>query len=245
MGLEDHKVNSMFYWYPKIRDLPIPQPKTEMLKIPKASELFRSVCDGDWSYFEPFKEKVIATADKIGYPLFVRTDQASGKHGWDETCFVEKAEDLLSHIGGVIEFNELAGIFGLPYTGFAFREYIPMDSGFTAFNGNLPINPERRYFVKDGEVICHHAYWIEEVIRSPSIPNWKAVLKRMNRQTAEEVNRLGRYARLVSEQIVGAWSVDFCKAKDGEWYLIDMALAEDSWHPKCDSPLAKNNGGLI
>ncbi len=244
MGLEDSKLNSMFYWYPKIKELPIPQPKTEMIHIPKASELFRSVCDGDWSYFEPFKEEVIETSAKIGYPQFIRTDQASGKHEWDRSCYVEKKEDLISHIGRVVEFNEFAGI-GLPYVGFAFREYIPMDSKFTAFWGNLPINPERRYFVQDGEVLCHHGYWIEDCIKEPSIENWKEVLKKLNHQTIEETTLLGKYARMVSEQFKGAWSVDFCKAKDGTWYLIDMALAEDSWHPQCDSPLFKNNERLI
>lgn len=246
MGLADDNRNSMFYWYPKIATLPIPQPKTVMLRIPKASELFRSVCDGDWSYFEPFKDDVTATADKIGYPLFLRTDQASGKHDWKRSCFVEKREDLLSHVGRVIEFNEMADLFGLPYTGFAFREYIPMDSRFTAFGGEMPVNPERRYFVSDGEVICHHAYWPKEAILQPSIENWEDVLAEMNTQPVEEVDWLGRYAKRVSERVEGAWSVDFCKAKDGRWILIDMALAVDSWHPEdCTTFLTKNNEALI
>ena len=32
----------------------------------------------------------------------------------------------------------------------------------------------------------------------------------------------------------GYWSVDYWKAKDGRWILIDMAEGEKSWHPsKC------------
>lgn len=29
---------------------------------------------------------------------------------------------------------------------------------------------------------------------------------------------------------VGYWSIDFCKAKDGRWILIDMATGERTWH---------------
>jgi len=29
----------------------------------------------------------------------------------------------------------------------------------------------------------------------------------------------------------GSWSVDFALDANGKWWLIDMALAADSWHP--------------
>ena len=31
-------------------------------------------------------------------------------------------------------------------------------------------------------------------------------------------------------RLEGKWSVDFAKGKNGLWYLIDMALAENSYH---------------
>ena len=41
----------------------------------------------------------------------------------------------------------------------------------------------------------------------------------------------------------GYWSVDYWKAKDGRWILIDMAEGEKSWHPsKCKySNMPKEN----
>ena len=115
-----------------------------------------------------------------------------------------------------------------------------MDSKFTAFYGEMPVNPERRYFIKDGKIQCHHPYWIEEAIEkgtdSKKLPNnWKKVLKEINTETKEEIKLLSKYTNQIAKVFPkGYWSIDFCKAKDGEWILIDMATGGSSWHDdKC------------
>lgn len=228
-------VNSMLIWYPKIKDLKIPQPKTEMYIFPEK--------DLGFLYNENFKldmEEIKRVANKIGYPLFVRTDLASGKHNWEDTCYVEKEEDLEKHIIEVIEFNLLVDIIGLDFKALFFREFIPMDSKFTAFYGKMPINPERRYFIKDGKIQCHHPYWIEEAIEKGTdkeiLPdNWRELAKEMNTETQEEIELLFKYVEEVAKVLGGGyWSVDFCRAKDGRWILIDIATGERSWHDdKC------------
>jgi len=55
----------------------------------------------------------------------------------------------------------------------------------------------------------------------------------LNTETEEEVKLLTSYAKMVAEQFKGYWSIDFCKAKDGRWILIDMATGQKSWHPDC------------
>ncbi len=217
--------NSMLLWYPKIKKLDIPQPKTELYIFPKE--------DLKYLYQEKFKldmNKIKKVANKIGYPLFIRTDLASGKHSWKESCYVKKEKDLERHIMEVIEFNLCADIMGLNFKALYFREFIPMDSRFKAFWGEMPVNPERRYFVKDGEVICHHPYWIEDAIRNPSVKNWKEILKEINTETKNELNLLIFYAEKIGKVVEGFWSIDFCRAKDGMWYMIDMATGESSWH---------------
>ena len=222
----------MLIWYPKIKDLPIPQPKTEVYIFPEE--------DLNFIYHENFKlnmEEINKVANKIGYPLFVRTDLASGKHYWKQSCYVEKEEDLKKHIIEVLEFNLTADILGLNFKALFFREFIPMDSKFLAFFGDMPVNPERRYFIKDKKIQCHHPYWIEEAIEKGTdankLPvNWNEISKEMNKETKEEINLLSGYAKQIAEIFDGYWSIDFCKAKDGEWYLIDMATGESSWHEK-------------
>lgn len=217
----------MFYWHPKVKDLPIPQPKTRIWLIPE--EWLVQLRQGN---FPNSMINELKKANPFGYPVFIRTDQASDKHSWDKAAYVENEDKLWECFCGTVEHNLCAGVMGLPFFAIVFREYIPMDSGYTAFYGHMPVNPERRYFVEDGKVICHHPYWILEAIDSPSIENWKEVSEKMNTETQEEIELLTKYAEMVSDKVTGCWSVDFCRAKTGQWILIDMAVSADSWHPE-------------
>ncbi len=168
----------------------------------------------------------------------MRTAYTSGKHDWTDTCYVTDADKIRRHVGMLIQDSALKE---LPIDAFVFREFIEMDSKFTAFSRTMPINPERRYFIKDGEIQCHHAYWISEAIAEgdeayarhgmSKLPeNWLELLAEMNTQSDEEIELLSSYANQVAKVIEGYWSVDFCKAQDGHWVLIDMALGKASWH---------------
>lgn len=239
--MSEQDKNSMLYWYPLIKDLPIPQPKTifVMLNEKEIARLF------DEAVPETVTQKVKVVCDTLFYPCFLRTDLASGKHSWKKSCFIDGKSELWEHIYEVTSFNLMADIMGLDFKAFVVREFIPMDSRFTAFYGDMPVNPERRYFIKDGKLICHHACWIEEAIeeggKAPSIPNWREVSKEINTETPEEIELLTKYTLMVGKAIPeGAWSVDFCKAKDGRWILIDMAIANRSWHPEDCPHLVRN-----
>jgi len=226
---DESSEDSMLIWYPKIKDLPIPQPKTEIVLLDKR-ELDVII---EENLPQSVVEKVKPVADKMGYPCFIRTDLASGKHGWKKSCYVDKSETLRSHIFEVVSFNLMADLMGLDFKAIIVREYIPMDAKYTAFWGEMPVSPERRYFIDKGKVLCHHPYWIEEAIMKPSTPNWRELSKIMNTESLEEIKLLTSYSELVAEQFPKtAWSVDFCKAKDGRWILIDMAVASKSWHPE-------------
>jgi hypothetical protein len=211
--LDDADKNSMVYWFPKIKDLDIPQPKTIIVEVPAQKDDFERA------------------GDDIGYPLFMRTDHASAKHNWDDTCYVPSEKDLHDHI-----FTLMDETFMLPTTAIAFREFLKLNYKFKAFDG-LPIAKERRYFIKDGKIQCHHHYWIKEAIRfwnwnkdikEPA--NWREQLEELNREDKDEVKLLSKYALEVAGVLEGYWSVDFANGKDGTWYLIDCALGNDSFH---------------
>lgn len=95
---------------------------------------------------------------------------------------------------------------------------------------------ERRYFVSGAEIRCHHPYWPEEAfLDHTNEGDWREKLADLNHESAEEIERLSGYARLIGAVLPeDSWSVDFAKTKDGKWYLIDMALAHESYHwPNC------------
>jgi hypothetical protein len=167
----------------------------------------------------------------IGLPAFMRTAYTSGKHNWTDTCYITDIDYLRQHICRLIEDSALKEI---PIDAFVFREFIEMDSKFTAFSGAMPVNPERRYFFHNGEIQCKHAYWIPEAIAERDMSklpeNWLELLAEMNIQSDEEIELLTSYTNQVAKVMEGYWSIDFCKARDGRWILIDMAKGKDSWH---------------
>lgn len=229
--------NSLLYWYPKIKDLEIPQPKTEIVLIDEKEK--ESAYNGMMPISLTEKVRRVCGGN-LGFPVFIRTDLASGKHQWKDSCFYDGSTELWKNLLHIIEFNTCADILGLPFGAMIIREFIPMDTGFTAFNGDMPVNPERRYFVQDGKLLCHHPYWIKEALahsyKKPSIENWEEVSDKLNFESEDEVKLLSDYAKQVASIFESFWSVDFCKAKDGRWVLIDMALGGESWHPEDCNP---------
>lgn len=218
---------SLLYWYPKIKDLEIPQPRTEWVLL--SQKEFVTTMEG-------MPDSIIDRVDgliknKFQLPVFIRTDQSSAKHFWEKACYYDGSERLWRHLAEICMFNHCADIMGLYFTAMVVREYIEMDSKYTAF-ASMPVNPERRYFIKDGALLCHHHYWIKEAILRPSVENWEELSDEMNLETSAEIELLTTYTKQVAKIIDGFWSIDFCKAKDGRWILIDMAEGNKSWHPE-------------
>src|SRR5574343_556102 len=192
--------SSMLYWYPKIIGR-LRTPKTVLLPIPtKDHHRMREILDGK-PFPKRIEKKILLKGEEIGYPLFLRSDQGSGKHEWRDTCYVPNQESLISHVISLLGWHECAGIMGLWWDALVFREIIPLESRFTAFHG-MPVSRERRVFVRDGIVECIHPYWPEDAIHEDR-----------------------------ENQLPGYWSVDFACDIHGAWWMIDAARGELSWHP--------------
>jgi uncharacterized protein YkuJ len=126
---------------------------------------------------------------------------------------------------------------GLAVKGFAVRQFLQLDSVFLGMEG-MPVSKERRYFIKEGKVICHHPYWQKNEFRKDvyhsgkhKIPeNWETLFDRISTETEKERRILIKYAQMVADVLPEFWSVDFAYSKSGIWYLIDMAEGEMSYH---------------
>lgn len=130
-------------------------------------------------------------------------------------------------------------IKGLPTDCWIAREIIPTTSSFVAFHGNMPIVKERRYFVRDDQVVCHHPYWPEEAFkkRQVSTYDWRKCLDEMNIESQDEVDLLSELSVKVGKKIGGFWSIDWLWSEPRQaWFLTDMAEAEVSYHwPGCEN----------
>lgn len=234
--------SSLENWFPVVKRLKIPAPKTVIVPLSKEE-------------IEGFSEEVISSdvgvrileaAKGFGFPFFLKTDQASGKHQWKDSCFVTDSKRIDKHVHEIVCFHLMADFFGIPFKSFVVREYIPLEAPFVAFTGEMPIAKERRYFVRAGRVECRHEYWVEgavaegvevlteiagfKKVRQVPPSNWRELLTQLNTQTSDEIPILTDYAERVGKELGGYWSVDFAKTRMGWWSLIDMARGEISYH---------------
>jgi hypothetical protein len=231
--LEDRRRSCLSIWYPKIKDL-VPTPRTEIVRTSVDLEQLwdHKIPDGYATFLRKLKEAV----RRVGLPVFLRTGCGSAKHGWKDTCYLDDISKIEQHVYEIMEFH---GMADLPSNIWVVREFLCSPHRFTAFYGKMPITKERRYFVKDGKVICHHPYWPKVAIegQGPSKRNWKAILADLNSETPQEVADLTAKTELVGRAVGDFWSVDWLFAENN-WYLTDMGVGEQSYHwPDC--PLAQ------
>lgn len=218
--------NSLLYWFPKVKNL-VPVPETVWVEIPENTWVVEWLDGGiPREFINKLKEK----ARGIGYPLFMRTDQFSGKHDYRDTCYVKSEDNLARNLFRLIEANECADVVGLPVNAIVLREFIELDWRFHAFSG-LPIATEVRYFIRNNDVQCWHFYWPEDAIKFVEEDiDWRSELRDMMAEAKTDEHIHMRYAKKIARNVDGYWSVDFARAKNGKWYLIDMAIGEESYH---------------
>ena len=237
--------NNMTNWFPKLVKTGVNIPKTKLVNVDyqAINDLVEKKLDT--KAVIDFTENLKKALEEIGYPAFVRSSYSSNKHDWKDTCLIQRDSDLVSHLYEIAYYDAFASRFA---TIFAVRELIDTKAHFYAFDGKIPITKERRYFVNDGEVVCHHPYWPEESIMDPRdiknncVSDWKEKLEDMNFESKDEVGYLSELSKKVSKNFEGFWSVDWLNSKDGTWYCIDMALGNMSYHWKnCKYNLQNRN----
>lgn len=232
---------ALSYWFPKLVAAGLPVPETRLFSMPPEAE--RDI----WNLFDgkstdngisAFIWQLSAVATDMGFPIFLRTDHTSGKHEWNKTCYVTKAEDIAEHITNIAYFSECSAMFGeLPWDTWALREYLPIKPfGVCPAYHGMPICREFRFFVEDANIICRHPYW-------PAMAIERGGARGIDYQALcaipdETVHALAARA---GEAVGGAWSVDILETERG-WFITDMAEAYKSWHwPEC--PVVANATG--
>lgn len=210
-------------------------PRTLVVRIDPHD--FWCALDGEPGGEIPWEELHRAAA-AVGFPCFVRTDMSSAKHAGPGVYRVDSAQNVERAVLSTFEDSAAKDLATgpTPLRAILFREWIDIDARFSAFGYHIsglkhPIGPEWRVFAREGTTLCHHFYWPEDAIEQPSAPDWRQRLRKMAEQPVPEV--VLQAARAVSAQLEGAWSVDFAQDRAGQWWLIDMADAVQSWHPPC------------
>ena len=250
---EAERKNCLSYWHPKVAELSLPSPRTEIVRLANPKGMTGYKIDAPllkWAFGEPLdSEEEAAHAQlmtdlrdavgRIGTPCFLRSGQTSAKHSWKATCFLESAARIEEHVYGIVEYSECASLCGLPVDVWAVREMLRPRTYFDAFHGGMPISLEVRMFVGPEGMRCAHPYWPAEAFeKTQAKPDgWEAELRRMHDDIhPADVEMLGaRSTDLVRALGDDAWSVDWLFDVDRGWVLTDMALAPCSYHwPGCE-----------
>lgn len=243
--MNDRYASCLTRWLPVLEAAGIPTPKTEVVR---AGERWRELVSPLWDrpypdFFENFCFELMKACRKVSPagPWFLRTGQTSAKHFWKQACFVTDPAEIGKHVMALVEFSELADPLGLPYDVFAVREYLPVEPVAVLPNYNdMPLVPERRYFVRGGAVVCSHDYWptkaIEQGLKRPAKGEDFTPLdaQLLALRAAPGDDRLAAFDALALRVAAafagdGAWSVDVLATKAGP-YVTDMARAEISYH---------------
>jgi len=222
--------NSATYWFPKVKNLDVLVPQTEIIGIDSNRNVMNWLDNGVPRDVIHRVKSCVRRHFNLNYPIFMRTDLLSAKHDYEKTCLVQSEDEIGGHLYQLImshlttmlkNGNELKAIL--------VREKLDIKSKFTAFWDGLPIGVEVRHFISNGEWGKGHFYWPKKAIKNPSAENWEELLDQMLIEAGEGFKRHKNMAEIVAKKFEGNWSVDFAKTKSGKWYLIDMAVAEDSW----------------
>jgi len=237
---------ALSWWFPRIQAAGLPVPRTEIVEMPAPAQ-HAAYCivageqpgQDDMAAFRAFTSMIEDRAKAFGAPLFLRTDHTSGKHGWKDTCYVERATAIDRHVLHIVEYSEMAGIMGLPYDRWALRELLPVKPvGVCPTYGDMPVVREWRCFVEDRSVYCRHPYWPMHALEDGGWIGSEADYKELC-STGPLDGRLCReifqWAWNAGAAVGGAWSVDILETATG-LFVTDMAEADKSYHwPGCEN----------
>jgi len=225
--------NSALIWLPKIDALGMPTPKTLMVPY-NHNAIIAGMESGKRMDIAPLIREVVEVCEEIGWPCFIRTDLGSAKHSGPSAYLADNPASINRIIYRLVEDQELKfWMTGKPPKVFMVRQFLDLDAAFTAFHG-LPISREWRFFADGEKVQCFHPYWPEDVLKEQNLAEgWDRVLA--DHHTMPECfDKLAEMAVMAAGVCGGDWSVDFAMDKTGKWWLIDMAVKDDSWHwPRC------------
>lgn len=230
---------SMTNWWPRVRDLDVPTPQTVRVgTVEKEVDDGAPATDGTVAEVFPDEDELVAAIGEVdGPPAFLRSDQMSDKHGMENASKLASADpvEFGSNVWELHEAHALA--WGVPDPKcFYVREWLDLRHEFTAFTGT-PMASELRFFIHNGRVHDVGFYWPEDAIRRPDSDDWRQELAAVREHALGERDEVAELAERVAQEFDGYWSVDFAETEDGDWYCIDMARGEVSWHPDgCEKP---------
>lgn len=230
-----HNPNQLANWYPAVVDANVRAPKTVLLPLSQhVSDLVMFEDPGRFTNDEQVKQlvkQIVAQFDTWDTSaLFMKNSLFSAKHNWKDTCFITRVSDVAMQLMNM-QYNWLCCSPDYA-THVVLREIVPCTPGFYAFNA-MPITQEYRLFVDPNGVFAYQFYWPALSIQAPDAADWEAKLAQWKTPSPDLLHEMTLMAEAVMKKLPEAyhvgWSVDFLIDNQGQPWLIDMALASQSY----------------
>jgi len=230
--------NCISNWLPLLDAGGMRTPETSIYMLSAETYMrMLNACEGEGEFpglegFEPLHEAYL----RFGGTAFMKLGNFSAKHSWEQSCHLGpglSTEDIRDRVARIMYDQCLVGC--TESLAVAVRRMIPTKPAFLAEGfSNMPVTRERRLFTNGCcEVACNHPYWPPEVFREIT-DEQRAALDDINQITPEEeaylVEQTQKAARLLAPLHADGWSIDFLQDVAGEWWLIDVARANQSYH---------------
>lgn len=245
--------NNFSNWFPKVKDCGIPVPKSFWTKVPDDERLreafFLEDIKADYAAIQDWLEAdVIPKLDDLNLTghIFVKNGTFSNKFNANAACNQYGTVNLHRAVAD-INYNGL--FFGAGGTDeLVVREYIESDHRITPciYNG-LPLRSEFRVFYDfdSAAPIFTVNYWYYDYVY-PHLYNAtdkivfeheKSRLESTFEARKDEVQTLVADAMKKVQGLTGQWSVDILLDESGTFWLIDMAVAQNSayWNMRPDT----------
>ena len=256
--LEKNK-NSMGYWLPKvavISDFKIPD--TRIVKVPLSLlQLgrvydYESITPTTFEVINRFCQKVFDF--ELNGEYFIKNGVYSSKYDFRNAKVTSPSEvfelgQYLFYIHQqacqMASLLNNKSIYGAGTTvEWVVREFIKSPEKETIYMG-LPLNTEYRIFVDfdTKSILCDNQYWDKEVMNKRFSENrsghdvhdvitYNMASERLEKTYSENIGKVRSMVQKLLENNVemkGQWSIDIMQVGN-EFYLIDMALAENSFY---------------
>lgn len=207
--------NSALIWLPAITIAGLPVPSTEIVPYNHSKSV--ACLEGEGIDMSATVERIAAAAERIGYPVFLRTDLGSAKHSGPRAYCAKSAGDLDHCWAMTVEDQEMKHWLSYPPEAFLVRKFLRLYHRFTAFGG-LPIAREFRFFASANEVICWHPYWPPDALLGHVLdPDWRGKLEDISKLSGCEHSVLSEMAIQAARSCDGGeWSVDFAIDDGGD-----------------------------
>ena len=239
----DERLNLFSHWFPKVENCGIAVPKSVVIQVPHNlhEHLYMDHPDEDIdavrAWVKSSVDPVLEASGLKGHMLFIKNGSFSYKYDACAGCLPPPSPDIAMNIINIMYYDAMFDVGGC--SELVIRERITHNSKVTPtiYNG-LPFRTEFRVFYDfdTREVIFCANYWDYDYCYSHLHDRTDRIVfdamreemqKSYESHKQEAVDLVKTSMRNV-DGLTGPWSVDLMLTERGEFYLIDMALAERS-----------------